>query len=86
MILWANNYLCTIFLADDSESWPYRTVKRLHIVIHIVRCMVGMCAPALPRARTDPLHHDGRDTAAEGDRARKGFGRGRDVAADRSPP
>ena len=42
VILWANNYFCTIYLADDSYSWPYRTVKRLHIVIHIVRCMVGM--------------------------------------------
>ena len=42
VIVWVNNDLCNKYSADDSDSFIYRVVKRLHIIVHIVRCIVGM--------------------------------------------
>jgi hypothetical protein len=41
-IVYLNSWLCLACDADDAGSWGYRAVKRIHIIIHILRCMVGM--------------------------------------------
>jgi hypothetical protein len=48
VIVWVNNDLCNKYSADDSDSFIYRVVKRLHIIVHIVRCIVGMCVLTIP--------------------------------------
>ena len=41
-IAYANNDLCDVYSADDSASLLYRIVKRLHIIVHILRCGTGL--------------------------------------------
>ena len=43
LIAWGNYDLCKRFSTDDSGSLLYRIVKRIHLLVHILRCMVGMC-------------------------------------------
>ncbi len=42
VIAWSNNDLCNKYSADDSGSLLYRIVKRLHIIVHILRCGTGL--------------------------------------------
>jgi hypothetical protein len=48
-IVYLNVRLCEEHRADDGGWWGYRAVKRFHIIIHILRCMVGMCVPSRPQ-------------------------------------
>ncbi len=50
VIAWSNNDLCNKYSADDSESLLYRIVKRLHIIVHILRCGTGLYVPHNPHS------------------------------------
>ena len=42
VIAWANYDLCNRNAADDNSSFLYRIIKRIHIFVHIIRCIIGM--------------------------------------------
>ncbi len=42
VIVYVNATLCVRHAGDDAGSWEYRCAKRFHMIIHILRCMVGM--------------------------------------------
>ncbi len=46
VIAWANYNQCKLYVANDDASVLYRIVKRVHIFIHIIRCIIGMYVTA----------------------------------------